>query len=775
MNGSPILARLEGLDKAKQSPSGWRARCPAHEDKGPSLSWKVAEDGKVLVHCQAGCSIESVVDALGAEMADLFASSSNGNGHAPLVRATKPAAGRVARTKRYRVVDVDGREWRHVRHEDASGRKAGDAMPWDPIGGDPKRMFPFGSEDVAGWDAAEPVVVVEGEHTAEALLGRGWHAVATFGTSYKPIPEALAPLGGRDLILWPDADDKGREHMLDMVARLASVARSVRWVDPPADVFGGWDAADADAEQTAALLAAAAMAPTEHDVHEPVAVLPPPNDPMAVARELVAARFAGTTDPIIRHWRGEFWRWQGSHWLEVADPALRAEAYAFTEHATYVKGKVDEPWAPNRYKIADLVDALKAITHLSETVEMPAWLDESHHLPATELVACANGLLHVPTRNRYHHDQAYFNRVSVPFDYQVDAAPPTRWLQFLAELWPDDPEAIEVLAEFMGYVISGRRNLHKILLLIGPTRAGKGVIARVLKALLGRGNYAGPTLASLGTNFGLSPLIGKPLAIVSDARLGGSDVHQVVERLLSISGEDMLTVDVKYREPWTGTLPTRFLVISNELPRFGDASGAIANRFVVLTLHRSWLDHEDPELTDKLLIELPGILNWVLDGLARLNARGRFTEPTSSRDAIMALADLVSPTSAFVRDRCDVGPLHEVLVEDLYAAWKEWTEANGHRPGSVQTFGTNLRAVLPGLKIVRPRDGDARERHYRGVRLTTTHIGPDRGPARTTPAEDAASFVEEDAVRTGPRPNPLWPLVEDDYPASAWDPDGDAA
>ena len=144
-------------------------------------------------------------------------------------------------------------------------------------------------------------------------------------------------------------------------------------------------------------------------------------------------------------------------------------------------------------------------------------------------------------------------------------------------LWPDDPDSIAALQEFFGYVISGRTDLHKILLLVGPTRAGKGVIARILKSLVGRGNYAGPTLASLGTNFGLSPLIGKPLAIVSDARLGGANVHQVVERLLSISGEDMLTVDRKYREPWTGTLPTRFLVISNELPRFGDASGAIAN------------------------------------------------------------------------------------------------------------------------------------------------------------------------------------------------------
>ena len=77
----------------------------------------------------------------------------------------------------------------------------------------------------------------------------------------------------------------------------------------------------------------------------------------------------------------------------------------------------------------------------------------------------------------------------------------------------------------------------------------------MLEALVGHGNHAGPTFASLATNFGLSPLVGKPLAVISDARLGGANAHQVVERLLTISGEDLLTVDRKYREPWTGQLP----------------------------------------------------------------------------------------------------------------------------------------------------------------------------------------------------------------------------
>src|SRR5262249_51024426 len=156
-------------------------------------------------------------------------------------------------------------------------------------------------------------------------------------------------------------------------------------------------------------------------------------------------------------------------------------------------------------------------------------------------------------------------------------------------------------------------------------------------------------------------------------------------------GEDMLTIDRKYREPWTGTLPTRFLVISNELPRFGDASGAIANRFIVLTLSESWLGKENTELTRELLAELPGILNWALDGLARLVSQGRFTEPVSSRDAVVALQDLASPVAAFVRECCDRGP-YEIERRTLYTAWRQWAEDTGNHVGSEATFGRNLSA-----------------------------------------------------------------------------------
>jgi putative DNA primase/helicase len=458
---------------------------------------------------------------------------------------------------------------------------------------------------------------------------------------------------------------------------------------------------------------------------------------MAVARVMVDANHRTTENYVaVHHWRGGFWHWRQRDWVELDDKAARSQAYRFTEHATYIertqKGDYEvRPWAPNRYKVADLLDALAAVCHLPERLQPPTWTEVVAGMPpARELVSVGNGLLHVATRRLLAHDPRLFNQVSVPFAYDPDAPSPVGWLRFLKQLWADDEEAVCGLQEFFGYVISGRTDLHKILLLVGPTRSGKGVTARVLKHLIGKANVTGPTLASLGTNFGLQDLIAKSLAIISDARLGAANVHQVVERLLSVSGEDTLTVDRKYRDPWTGQLPTRFLVISNELPRFGDASGAIANRFVLLTTRHSFLGKENPGLTQELVPEMPGILNWALDGLERLQQQGRFTEPESSRDAIVALQDLTSPVAAFVRDRCSVGPVLEAPVDELYRAWKAWAEENGHRISTAQTFGRDLRAAVPGLAMTQPREHGVQRRLYRGIAFEGRD---DNGPTRVSP------------------------------------------
>ena len=131
----------------------------------------------------------------------------------------------------------------------------------------------------------------------------------------------------------------------------------------------------------------------------------------------------------------------------------------------------------------------------------------------------------------------------------------------------------------------------------------------------------------------------------------------MVETLLSVSGEDPRTVNIKYQQQWTGRLPTRFMILSNELPRLTDASGTIAHRFLPMMLTRSWLGREDRRIEPRVVAdELPGVLNWSLARLDRLEHNGRFTWPASADAAITRLQDLASPVHAFIRDRCTVCP-----------------------------------------------------------------------------------------------------------------------
>ena len=164
--------------------------------------------------------------------------------------------------------------------------------------------------------------------------------------------------------------------------------------------------------------------------------------------------------------------------------------------------------------------------------------------------------------------------------------------------------------------------------------------------------------------------------------------------------------------------------MSDELPRLNDSSGALASRFILLQFDRSFYGHENPTLTDELLEERPGILKSALDGFERLVARGRFVQPDSAKEALREMEDLGSPMAAFVRDRCTLGP-HEVSVDALDEHWKIWCTENGRdRPGTKQTFGRDLRAAVPGLRIRQPREGeDRRARHYLGIRLSGDHNG----------------------------------------------------
>jgi P4 family phage/plasmid primase-like protien len=467
----------------------------------------------------------------------------------------------------------------------------------------------------------------------------------------------------------------------------------------------------------------------------------PPDELPPLYRPDVVARLFREANARLIYWRDVFHLYGRTCYQPLTEAELGARVAAFITEVgwwarparkvglAYEKGAIPHPdygdlmvvlekVVPKVAHIREIFLQLK-IDYLPDATDAPIWLTYFTRPLAVELLACANGLLHLPTGRLHPHDEELFALNAVDYDYEPRAPAPSAWLAFLYDLFGDDLESVETLQELFGYFLLPDTRQEKIGLIVGPKRSGKGTIGRVLTGLLGKANVCAPTLASLGTNFGLWPLLHKPLAIISDARLSGrTDQAVVVERLLSISGEDTITVDRKHLAPWTGKLPTRFLILTNELPKLSDASGALASRFVLLCLTRSFYGREDMLLTDRLLEERPGILNWAIQGWRRLNERGYFVQPGASEEALRQLEDLASPINAFVRERCIVGPDRSVEAGELFAAWRTWCEETGRaHAGTIQGFGRDLRAAVPGLRMSQPRVEGGRTRFYEGLAL----------------------------------------------------------
>jgi putative DNA primase/helicase len=435
---------------------------------------------------------------------------------------------------------------------------------------------------------------------------------------------------------------------------------------------------------------------------------------MAVTRQIMA-ELESDGKYRLRYWRGIWVERKGPQWIEIDELDVRAVIYKLLEHAVYKGDRAMVPWLPSRFKVTNVIDAMKATSRISSEISPPARLDAPDE-PITDVVSCASGLLNIVTREVSNHTPDFFTFVSVPFAYAPDAPEPVLWLKFLNEIWPNDPESILALQQFIGYIISGRTDIQKILMLAGAKRGGKGVIARIITALVGARSVAGMTVSAFQEQFGMQSLLGKGLAIISDARLNPKFSAKLTERLLSISGEDSISVDKKHRDPYTGPIPARIVYLSNEVPIFQDPSGAMADRFIILQFVNSWLGKEDTHLTDKLMEELPGIMRWALDGLDSLRDSGSIEEPDSAYMARGIISETSSPEKAFLDEMFIRDMRYTIRVDKVYEMWKVWClEKEIDDISSKPVFGRNLHAAAPWLRAIQIRQEGERIRCYRGL------------------------------------------------------------
>lgn len=243
-----LLSRLAGVTKTAD---GWRARCPAHADRQPSLSISEGSDGRVLVHCHAGCSTESICQSLGLSVNDLFQTS-----HTSASRRSTSARRTPGRTRSEEggqtfvtcdaAIETLTHSLRtapanHWTYQDACGNERFVVVRFDmPTG---KTFRPI-RRTTKGWRIGDPpgplplyrlpeiatatrVFVTEGEKAAEAARSIGLVATTSAHGAKSPSKTDWSPLAGKDVVILPDNDTPGREYA-------AQVRQLLSEVSPPA-------------------------------------------------------------------------------------------------------------------------------------------------------------------------------------------------------------------------------------------------------------------------------------------------------------------------------------------------------------------------------------------------------------------------------------------------------------------------------------------------------------------------------------------------------------
>jgi P4 family phage/plasmid primase-like protien len=448
-----------------------------------------------------------------------------------------------------------------------------------------------------------------------------------------------------------------------------------------------------------------------------------PDDPHVLARHCIRALGRHADGPTLRRWSGSWWSWDGSRYVCVPDEEVHAQVNGcLKKEFTCLnaarravrkkprKGKHNKPrlLRVTRNTVDNVLAALMTLDGVlvpPSRVNLLSWVGPESGKASGRYVAVANGLLNVDAvlrrapRVLRRHTPNWFSPACLPYAYDAKATCP-RWQRFLARNLEGDAERIALLQEWVGYCVVYDNTLQKFLMMVGEGSNGKSVVCAVLTALLGEDNISNVPLEDFGQRFALTQTLGKLLNIASEM----DQLNNVAEaRLKGFTSGDRMMFDRKGIAPVEAVPTARVVLCTNNLPKFKDRSEGIWRRLLLLPFRVEIPDGEKVRGMDTVAFwqdagELPGILNWALEGLRRLLQSGRFTEPQLCREAVAQYRRENNDAARFLAEHCRKQDDSHVLKGDLYAHYRGWCARKSCEPLPDTEFGKEVVRAFRHLK-----------------------------------------------------------------------------
>lgn len=289
-----------------------------------------------------------------------------------------------------------------------------------------------------------------------------------------------------------------------------------------------------------------------------------------------------------------------------------------------------------------------------------------------------------------------------------------RWLQFLDEATGSDADLIGFLQRWCGYCLTGLTREHALVFVYGPGGNGKSVFLNVLTGILA--DYA--TTASMDTFTAsksdrhptdMAMLRGARVVTASETEEGRAWAEAKVKQL---TGGDPVSARFMHKDFFTFTPAFKLTVVGNHQPTLKNVDEAIRRRFNIVPFTRK-PERPDPQLEEKLRVEWPSILRWMIEGAVAWQRDG-LTRPETVKAATDDYFADQDAMAQWLDEHCDAEPTNHHKSEasaELYKSYAAFAQRAGDDPGNAKTFAAALRQR--GFVPYRTK----LSRGFRGIRL----------------------------------------------------------
>lgn len=340
--------------------------------------------------------------------------------------------------------------------------------------------------------------------------------------------------------------------------------------------------------------------------------------------------------------------------------------------------------------------------------------------PDRTLVNLANGMLDLRTYKLRSHDKRYHSTIQVPIRYEPTADCP-KFRKFLNEVFEGDAELILVIGEMLGYCLTAEVKAQKAFILYGKGSNGKSVLADILVSLIGSQNVSSVSLGELENPFARLDLVDKLLNLSTENEVGRAGFNTGYFK--KIVGGDDIRVEIKGGASFIYKPFSKQVFAVNNFPYSKDKSHGYLRRLQIIPFNKVFKEEEkNVHLFDELKEELPGILNFALEGLKRLVSSGfAFTKSKASANILKEYMEELNPVETFVEEMIVKGlPTDRVKNKTIGDVFKLWCQENGHSSLMQYTQVRLLRMIREILRAkgIRMNQGNAGDGRYQtGIQI----------------------------------------------------------